>query len=241
MLPKLLNKARSYWTLAFVELPRRYRQKYTLLYPHGVLRKIARKYPELGNVEVLVESGTFKGKTAMVESRYFREVHTIELSAELYKANLPVFQRDFPNIFAYQGDSARVLQGLVAKIQEPCLFFLDAHWSGDHRVDWQNSEWKGYGTDTAYRGDAWPPSAEQQCPLVDEAQVIGQSFRFPAIVVIDDWSIVGTRDNAFAGEDWSSVSLNSILDGFGRQRVLEYFETEYAGKRRMNIVMAGSK
>jgi len=239
MFSKLLSKASLYWRFAFVDLPRKYRQKYTLLYPHGLLPIVAKKYPELGNVKVFVESGTFKGKTAMVESQYFRDVHTIELSPDLYLANLPVFQERFPNIFAYEGDSARVLQDLVITIKEPCLFFLDAHWSGDHRVDWKKSEWQGYGTDTAFRGDTWPPSAEQQCPLVDEARVIGESFKFPSIVVIDDWSVVGTRDHAFAGEDWGSISLDRILDALGRQRVLESFETEYAGKRRMNIVLSG--
>jgi hypothetical protein len=241
MFSKILSRAKSYWTFFFVELPMRYRQKYTLLYPHGLLRKVARKYPDFGGIEVFVESGTFKGKTAIVESRFFREVHTIELSPELYRANLAVFQRDFPNIFAYEGDSASVLQELVMKIKEPCLFFLDAHWSGDHRVNWQESEWKGYATDTAYRGDNWPPTSEQQCPLIDESEVIGRLFKFPAIVVIDDWLIVGTRNKAFAGEDWSSISIDRILDGLGRERVLDYFETEYAGKRRMNIVMAGKQ
>ena len=226
--------------MASIDLPRRCRQKYTLLYPHGVLPRIARRHPDLRSVKVFVESGTFKGKTAMVESRYFREVHTIELSQELYDANLPVFQERYPNIVAYHGDSAKVLHELVRKIHEPCMFFLDAHWSGDHRVDWEKSRWKGYGVDTACRGDAWPPSPEQQCPLVDEALVIGRFFEFPSIVVIDDWSIAGTRDSAFSGEDWSSITLDGILDSLGRHRVREHFVTEYAGKKRMNIVLADS-
>lgn len=240
MFRKFLGKLFFYRDYFLIDLPIKYRQKYSLLYPHGVLRRLTKRYPQFGRIQVFVETGTFRGKTARIESRFFREVHTIELNEDLYIENLPVFQRDFPNISAYLGDSAVVLPRVLERIQEPCLIFLDAHWSGDKRVNWNSSAWKGYDTDTSYRGTTWPPSPEQQCPLVDEVIAIGKYFKFPALLVIDDWAVVGTRDAAFVGEDWSTISLERIMNGLGRDRIVEYFETEYAGKKRMNILIAAA-
>ena len=76
------------------ELPLQYRNRYSLFYPHGIMRKIVKKYPQYAGIEVFVETGTFQGKTAQQESHYYREVYTIELNAKLYYENLPRFERE---------------------------------------------------------------------------------------------------------------------------------------------------
>ena len=231
----MLNKIKAVKTY-LNDLCREYRDRYSLLYPHGILRKIIRKYPQYSSVQVFIETGTFKGKTARIESRYFKKVHTIELNKDLYQNNLAVFA-EFPNIKSYCGDSAEVLPEILKKLNESCLIFLDAHWSGDSSVDWSDSAWQGYGMDTSFRGEKWPPDPEQQCPLIDEARVIGEFVKNSAVVVIDDWSSVGTKDHAFQGEDWSAISLDKILNALGREKILKYFTTRYKDKVRMIILL----
>lgn len=69
--------------------------------------------------------------------------------------------------------------------------------------------------------------------------MIGNALRTPCLLVIDDWGTVGTKDRHFVGEDWSTVSLEAILGGLGRERVRAYFESAYRGKTRLNVVMDG--
>ena len=36
-----------------------------------------------------------------------------------------------PNIHLYQGDSGQILPKILRKLNEPCLFWLDAHWGDE--------------------------------------------------------------------------------------------------------------
>ena len=220
-----------------VEAHRKYRDHYSLLFPHGMLRKAARKHAQYSGIEIFIETGTFKGKTAQIESRYFREVHTIELNEYLYRANLDRFLKEAPNVKAYLGDSVEVLPTILDNVEAPCLLFLDAHWSGDNRVDWDDSAWGGYGIDTSHRGVNWPPAPEDQCPLIDEAKVIGKHLKRKGVVIIDDWNSIGRKDLAFKGQDWSSISLDKIYFAFGDNRVLDHFPLSYKEKTRMIFLL----
>jgi len=173
----------------------------------------------------------------MVESRYFREVHTIELNEKLYQNSLSKFETKTPNVKAYWGDSAEVLPVILKEINEPCLIFLDAHWSGDSRVNWSESVWEGYGEDTSCRGDTWPPSPEQQCPLIDEIKAIRSYFHHPGVLIIDDWSALGNKNVKFIGEDWSSISFDQVIKALGKERILDCFTTKYKKKVRMIILL----
>lgn len=211
--------------------------RFSARYPHGIVLRAVLRNPRFRGIRVLVESGTFRGKTTAVESRYFRTVHTIELNVDLYAAAQEKFH-DVPNVHCHHGDSGAVIPKLVDAIDEAAVFFLDAHWSGDSSVDWSDSNWEGYGVDTAYRGETWPPTPEQQCPLLDESKAIGRGFPHRAIVIVDDWSVVGTRDLIFKGEDWSAITLDGILRGLGPERVVDRFIAVWENKPRMVFVLA---
>jgi hypothetical protein len=51
------------------------------------------------------------------------------LGQELYAEAQRVFA-PFPHIHVLQGDSPKVLRDVLSRIEEPCLFWLDAHYSG---------------------------------------------------------------------------------------------------------------
>ena len=75
---------------------------------------------------VFVESGTFHGKTTRWALERFSVVHTIELSDEFYAEAI----RDLAPLGAvcHHGDTRDVLPELARSIQEPAVWFLDAHW-----------------------------------------------------------------------------------------------------------------
>jgi len=60
----------------------------------------------------------------------FHEIYTIEFGEDLAADAKQLFM-PFPHIHVLQGDSAKVLSDVLGRIQEPCLFWLDAHYSGE--------------------------------------------------------------------------------------------------------------
>ena len=74
---------------------------------------------------VFVESGTFHGKTTRWALARFHDVHTIELSEELFAQNAT----DLAKLGArcHKGDSREIIPRLAGEIHEPVMWFLDAH------------------------------------------------------------------------------------------------------------------
>ncbi len=164
-----------------------------------------------------IETGTARGNGALALSRYFANVVTVELSPVLYEA--AKVRLGDTGIWCLQGNSVDRLPEVFRSLptSEPIFLFLDAHWSGDDSVDWQNARWKGYGIDTAHLGEPGTnPSAEEQCPLLDELQTVVQHWPGPAWILIDDLKNIptvgpGRKNHEFPGEDWSHLSREKIL------------------------------
>ena len=97
--------------------------------PHVVKQRAIRAYAERLGVEVFVETGTFMGQMVEAMKPHFRELYSIELSEELHARAASLFARD-PHVHLVRGDSADVLPDILARISEPCLFWLDGHFSG---------------------------------------------------------------------------------------------------------------
>ncbi len=76
-----------------------------------------------------VETGTYIGKTTMHMASILDTCHSIELSKDLYDAARERLA-GYKNINLYQGDSADVLPAILNQIDEPAIFWLDAHHSG---------------------------------------------------------------------------------------------------------------
>src|SRR3990167_8791515 len=117
---------------------------------------------ELSNFKVAVETGTCLGYSTRILSENFREVYTIELDQKLFERAKMTFLSK-PNVKCLQGDSKVVLDGMMSSklIEEPAIFFLDAHFSGNKNTDWNNSLWKGYpGVETSFVGEE-PTAANQ--------------------------------------------------------------------------------
>ena len=68
-----------------------------------------------------VETGTYRGDSALVLATQFDVVHTVELSEKWFAYSRDRLKTQ-TNIRCHQGDSASVMERLVAVIEEPAFF-----------------------------------------------------------------------------------------------------------------------
>lgn len=161
---QLLRLEREYWT---------WRATGRIgLTPHRVKQKVLLGYAARFSISTLVETGTYLGFMVSAIKRYFRQIYSIELDEDLYRRAKSKFVR-FRHIHFLRGDSAQVLPGVLDRIQGPCLFWLDAHYSGGITA----------------RGDL-------ETPIVQEMrQVLSHPQAAQHVILIDDArNFVGTND-----------------------------------------------
>ena len=120
------------------------------------------KISKLFHADVFVETGTLAGGTAAEASKTFREVHTIELSKELFLKATERFQNN-SNVNVYHGDSAVVLKNILPSIQGKIVFWLDSHYSGGETA----------------RGS-------ENTPIMQEIEAIRRQNIRDSVILIDD-------------------------------------------------------
>jgi hypothetical protein len=123
-----------------------------------IVRQFAQKY----SLHTLIETGTYLGEMVEAVKNDFAQIVSIELSQGLYERVVKRFQAYF-HIQLYFGDSSKLLPAILAQIEEPCLFWLDAHCSGGNTT----------------RGD-------KVTPIVEELNIILARRQPGDILLIDD-------------------------------------------------------
>ncbi|CCB89207.1 class I SAM-dependent methyltransferase [Simkania negevensis] len=107
----------------------------TLSHPENLAFNTA---PEIGafieylvkefGIEIVVETGTYRGFTTAFFSTISKEVHTIEVVEEIYEETKGAL-KGRSNITFHLGSSDLVLKDLLPSLKsKPVLFYLDAHW-----------------------------------------------------------------------------------------------------------------
>jgi hypothetical protein len=154
--------------------------------PHIVKFKTLINYSRRHNINILVETGTFEGGMVRKCRRHFKHIWTIELDKHLAKkAEKRLFK--FKNINVIHGDSASELARLLPSIDEPALFWLDAHYSAGNTA-------KGI-TET---------------PLLDELQSIRNHGIKSHVILIDDVRYFGQGDYPTVAEiEHKLLQINS--------------------------------
>jgi hypothetical protein len=138
---------------------------------------------ELLPLEVFVETGTYEGESVDAAVAHFEELHTIEVSDELFARAKARFE-DQPAVHVHHGSSAEVLSKLSGRLGgRPVLYWLDAHF--------------------CCHGSA---GSELQCPLLAELEAIG-SLGADSVVLIDDARLFMAPPPApFLVEQWPNFS-----------------------------------
>jgi len=95
--------------------------------PHIVKQRALAEFAERFNLRVMVETGTNLGNMINAQKHRFLEIYSIELDTWLAARAKRKFAA-YPGIHLYQGDSGKVLPAIMSQIEEPALFWLDAHW-----------------------------------------------------------------------------------------------------------------
>lgn len=96
--------------------------------PHIVKQITVKEYANRFGIKIFIETGTYFGDMIISVKDYFEKIFSIELSNELYKEAKHKFLY-YKHISLYHGDSSTVLPEILSQVDEPCLFWLDAHYS----------------------------------------------------------------------------------------------------------------
>ncbi len=96
--------------------------------PQIFKRCVIKKYAKNFHSKILVESGTYMGDTVEDCKSLFKKIFSIELDNILFKNAKKRFQPD-SHILIVHGDSGERIKEIITGINEPCIFWLDGHYS----------------------------------------------------------------------------------------------------------------
>jgi hypothetical protein len=96
--------------------------------PNLLKQEEVKEYARAFQLHTLVETGTYFGAMVSATKDIFSKIVSVELDKDLYERARVKFSK-YGHISILQGDSGDVLGNLLPSITEPCLFWLDAHYS----------------------------------------------------------------------------------------------------------------
>ena len=139
--------------------------------PSLIKQSIVRDLKEKYNCTILVETGTYLGDMLISQRNNFQKIYSIELSDFLWekaKKRLAMY----PNIELLQGDSGKVLNEVIPRLDAKTLFWLDGHFSSGITA----------------KGDI-------ECPIYEELDAIFRGKDYQHLILIDDARLFnGTSD-----------------------------------------------
>jgi len=155
-------------------------------------RKILLHYADKYSLNIFVETGTFFGDTVDALKSNFKKTISIELSNDLAIKAQKRFLND-TNVIIYNGDSGKLLPGILDSIDEPCLFWLDGHYSSEF--------WMGTEFIKTAKGDKNTPIFEEleaifshniknHIILIDDARCFNGLSDYPSIVQLKEKTLL---------------------------------------------------
>jgi len=145
-------------------------------------------------LKVLVETGTYRGEMLEAQREHFEKLISIELSEDLFRAARSRFAA-FPHVQLIQGDSGVKLGEATKDLNEPALFWLDAHYSAGITA--------GGGKDAPIIKELSCLSSRNQSRdmiLIDDARLFGWDFGYPKLKVIREYVAKHWPRHAFSVE-----------------------------------------
>ncbi len=94
--------------------------------PARFKHRLVKGYAERFGLDILVETGTFLGDTVFAALDTFRTIYSIELDRGLFGRARRRFA-GYGHVHIVPGDSSEALPFVLAKLEQPALFWLDAH------------------------------------------------------------------------------------------------------------------
>jgi hypothetical protein len=97
--------------------------------PHLLKQRAVREYADRYGLRVLVETGTYYGEMVAAMRQRFDEIYSIEYDHALAVRARQKFAR-WPHIHILEGDSQKKIPEILATLNQPALFWLDAGYYG---------------------------------------------------------------------------------------------------------------
>ena len=97
--------------------------------PHLLKRRLIASRVRNFRPEIFVETGTLFGDMTYAQRHSFRQLFSIELDDYLFERATRRF-KPYSHIRILHGDSGQKIAEVLQKLEKPCLFWLDAHYSG---------------------------------------------------------------------------------------------------------------
>ena len=118
---KQLGHYPDYWYWKLRGEPRRI--------PHLLKQRVVLEYARRFRLTTLIETGTYYGEMIAAIGKHFQQIYSIELEPRLAQLAQKRF-RGNANVEIIAGDSQSVVPQLVLRVNEPCLWWLDAGYCG---------------------------------------------------------------------------------------------------------------
>ena len=141
------------------------------------------------NINNFIETGTYKGDTAIVAAKHFKNVYTIEIFEPLYiDSMVRALNEGISNIVFLLGDSLEKLNNILPDVaSDGAVFFIDAHISGG------DSSWNNV----------------NRVPLMEELDIILSYKIGPSVFIFDDLRLWKQKI-----WDWEHITNESIIRKF---------------------------
>lgn len=81
-------------------------------------------------MRIFIETGTYEGEMVAAMQKRFHTIHSIEIFEPLFRMAVEKFSGS-KHIHLHHGDSEDLLPAILETVDEPALFWLDAHYSGE--------------------------------------------------------------------------------------------------------------
>lgn len=158
-------------------LPKNFQQtilKYSIKGESKIKQNIIEEFQKKCGYNVLIETGTFLGDMVEAQRNNFKKIFSIELQYDLAKGAVDRF-KDVGHIKILQGDSGELLRTILKEVNEPAIFWLDAHYSGGLTA-------KGDKECPIYQEiDAIFTTKEHHFLLIDDARLFNGKGDYPTI------------------------------------------------------------
>jgi|LakMenEpi03Aug12_release.lakeMendotaPanAssembly.Ray.scaffolds.fasta_scaffold48295_8 hypothetical protein len=152
-------------------------------------------FPQLKSLNIFIESGTYKGDTTRLMTKYYKDIYTFEINPRLFMDSQDAsLTAKLTNAHHYFGNCYDLMAKVMAMDTRQCFFFLDAHQSG----------------------------ADIHVTLYQELQVINDNYpqtQF-GVVVVDDYRLWNTEP---IPRNWQHITTQKIVDSLNKHKISKTF------------------
>ena len=160
----------------------RWERKQCETFPHLLKQRTVLDYAKSSGARIFIETGTYFGLMLQACLGDFDRLVSMEVEPHFYTRAKKVFRREV-RVTLLHGDSAKLLPELLRTINDPCLFWLDAHYSGGLT---------GRGElETPIRREleAILSHSQKHTILIDDAHCFDGTNDYPAVAWIEEISL----------------------------------------------------